>query len=123
MQTINISLPAKLQDQANSLVQEGHFASFSDLVRTAIRDLLGESQYDLWADEAKQELQEVVDFLKHPEKYRAVGARTPKGVLLVGPAGTGKTLLARAVAGEAGVPFFSVAGSVHWDYCLVRTGS
>ncbi|KKU23325.1 MAG: hypothetical protein UX35_C0006G0001, partial [Microgenomates group bacterium GW2011_GWA1_46_15] len=55
MQTINISLPAKLQDQANSLVQEGHFASFSDLVRTAIRDLLGKSQYDLWADEAKQE--------------------------------------------------------------------
>lgn len=62
-------------------------------------------------DEAKKELEEVVDFLKHPEKYRKTGARTPKGVLLVGPAGCGKTLLARAVAGEAGVPFFSIAGS------------
>lgn len=62
-------------------------------------------------DEAKKELEEVVDFLKHPEKYKKTGARTPKGVLLVGPAGCGKTLLARAVAGEAGVPFFSIAGS------------
>lgn len=62
-------------------------------------------------DEAKKELEEVVDFLKHPGKYRALGARTPKGVILVGPAGTGKTLLARAVAGEANVPFFSIAGS------------
>ncbi len=62
-------------------------------------------------DEAKQELAEVVDFLKSPGKYRALGARIPKGVLLVGPAGTGKTLLARAVAGEADVPFFSISGS------------
>ena len=60
MKTINISLPIKLQDQAISLVKEGHFASFSDLVRTAIRDLLGKSQYDLWADEAKQELKKGV---------------------------------------------------------------
>jgi cell division protease FtsH len=62
-------------------------------------------------DEAKEELQEVVTFLKQPEKFTAIGARIPKGVLLIGPPGTGKTLLAKAIAGEAGVPFFSISGS------------
>ena len=62
-------------------------------------------------DEAKESLQEIVDFLHNPQKYESIGAKMPKGVLLVGPPGTGKTLLARAVAGEAGVPFFSIAGS------------
>jgi len=73
-------------------------------------------------EEAKEELKEIVDFLKHPKKYRAVGARTPKGVLLVGPSGTGKTLLARAVAGEANAPFFSMAGSEFMEM-LVGVGA
>jgi cell division protease FtsH len=73
-------------------------------------------------DEAKKELEEVVDFLKNPGKYKALGARTPKGVLLVGLSGVGKTLLARAVAGEAGVPFFSMAGSEFMEM-LVGVGS
>lgn len=62
-------------------------------------------------DEAKQDFQEIVEFLKNPEKFAAVGAKIPKGVLLVGPPGTGKTLMAKAIAGEAGVPFFSLSGS------------
>jgi len=73
-------------------------------------------------EEAKKELEEVVDFLKHPAKYRALGARTPKGVILVGPSGCGKTLLAKAVAGEAGVPFFSMAGSEFMEM-LVGVGA
>lgn len=75
-----------------------------DTPRITFNDVAG-------VDEAKQELTEVVDFLKNPGKYKAMGARTPKGVLMVGPSGTGKTLMARATAGEAGVPFFSMAGS------------
>ena len=73
-------------------------------------------------DEAKQELTEIVDFLKFPQKYKAMGARTPKGVLMVGPSGTGKTLLARATAGEAGVAFFSMAGSEFMEM-LVGVGA
>jgi len=72
--------------------------------------------------EVKEELKEVVDFLKNPEKYRRMGARTPKGVLLVGPSGVGKTLLARALAGEANVPFFSMAGSEFMEM-LVGVGA
>lgn len=73
-------------------------------------------------DEAKKELEEVVDFLKNPKKYRDLGARTPKGVLLTGPSGVGKTLMARAVAGEAGVSFFSMAGSEFMEM-LVGVGA
>src|SRR3989344_4461285 len=73
-------------------------------------------------DEAKQELTEIVDFLKNPGKYKALGARTPKGVLMVGPSGTGKTLLARATAGGANVPFFSMAGSEFMEM-LVGVGA
>ena len=68
------------------------------------------------ADEEKEELAEIVEFLRNPERFRKLGARIPKGVLLVGPPGTGKTLLAKAVAGEAHVPFFSISGSDYYIY-------
>ena len=68
-------------------------------------------------EEEKEELQEIVDFLKNPQRYTDLGARIQKGVILVGPPGTGKTLLAKAVAGEAGVPFFSISGSDLGDVC------
>lgn len=86
-----------------------------DTPKTTFADVAG-------VDEAKQELTEIVDFLKNPGKYKAIGARTPKGVLMVGPAGTGKTLLARATAGEANVSFFSMAGSEFMEM-LVGVGA
>ena len=86
-----------------------------DTPRISFSDVAG-------VDEAKQELTEIVDFLKNPQKYKALGARTPKGVLMVGPSGTGKTLLARATAGEANVPFFSMAGSEFMEM-LVGVGA
>ncbi|HXX36567.1 MAG TPA: ATP-dependent metallopeptidase FtsH/Yme1/Tma family protein, partial [bacterium] len=73
-------------------------------ISTTFRDVAG-------VDEAKEELQEIIEFLRHPKKFQALGAKIPRGVLLVGPPGSGKTLLARAIAGEAGVPFFSISGS------------
>ncbi|MDR0930287.1 MAG: ATP-dependent zinc metalloprotease FtsH [Clostridiales bacterium] len=79
-------------------------ASDTTAKKTTFEDVAG-------ADESKEELEEVVEFLKHPDKFTNLGARIPRGVLLVGPPGTGKTLLAKAVAGEAGVPFFSISGS------------
>ncbi|MDO8515427.1 MAG: AAA family ATPase, partial [bacterium] len=86
-----------------------------DMPKTSFKDVAG-------VDEAKKELEEIVDFLKNPKKYAAVGARTPKGVLLIGPSGTGKTLLAKAIAGEAGVPFFAMAGSEFMEM-LVGVGA
>lgn len=92
------------QDSVFSFGQSRAKRFNKDLPRTTFSDVAG-------VDEAKKELEEIVDFLKHPEKYKKLGARTPKGVILIGPSGCGKTLLAKAVAGEANVPFFSIAGS------------
>ena len=92
------------QDSVFSFGQSRAKRFSKDMSKITFKDVAG-------VDEAKKELEEIVDFLKNPEKYRKLGARTPKGVILIGPAGTGKTLLAKAVAGEAGVPFFSIAGS------------
>lgn len=86
-----------------------------DKPKTKFKDVAG-------VDEAKQELEEVIEFLRTPDKFSKLGAKIPKGVLLVGPPGTGKTLLARAIAGEAGVPFFSIAGSEFMEM-LVGVGA
>ncbi len=95
---------------------QGQMSSVMQIGRSRAKAYSADKPSTLFADVAgyegvKQEITEVVDFLKMPEKFRAIGARIPKGVLLVGPPGTGKTLIARAVAGEAGVPFLSVSGS------------
>ncbi len=103
------------QNSIFSFGKSGAKAFFKGKQSTNFSDVAG-------VEEAKKELKEVVDFLKNPEKYRRLGARTPKGVLLVGPPGTGKTLLARAVAGEAQVPFYSMAGSEFMEM-LVGVGS
>lgn len=95
---------ARSQNNAMSFGKSRARVADPKQVKTRFKDVAG-------ADESKEELVEVVDFLKNPKKYMDIGAKIPKGVLLVGPPGTGKTLLARAVAGEAGVPFFSIAGS------------
>ncbi len=97
----------QMQGSGNRVMQFGKARArqvTKDQPKVSFKDVAG-------VDEAIEELQEIKDFLQHPDKYRAIGAKIPKGVLLYGPPGTGKTLLARAVAGEAGVPFFSISGS------------
>ncbi len=103
------------QDNIFSFGQSRAKLFSKDSPRISFTDVAG-------VDEAKQELTEIVDFLKNPGKYKAMGARTPKGVLMIGPSGTGKTLLARATAGEAGVQFFSMAGSEFMEM-LVGVGA
>jgi cell division protease FtsH len=103
------------QDSVFSFGQSKARIFNKDLPKTTFADVAG-------VDDAKKELEEVVDFLRNPLKYKSLGARTPKGVILVGPSGTGKTLLAKAVAGEAKVPFYSIAGSEFMEM-LVGVGA
>ncbi len=103
------------QENIFSFGKSGAKLFSKDTPKTTFADVAG-------VDEAKQELTEIVDFLKNPGKYKAMGARTPKGVLMIGPSGTGKTLLAKAMAGEAGVAFFSIAGS-EFTEMLVGVGA
>jgi cell division protease FtsH len=103
------------QDNIFSFGRSGARIFNKDLPKVTFADVAG-------VDEAKKELEEVVDFLKNPAKYKLLGARTPKGVILVGPSGTGKTMLAKAVAGEAKVPFYSIAGSEFMEM-LVGVGA
>lgn len=90
---------------------QGQALNFGKTKANQVRDIKVRFNDVAGAEEEKQELQEIVDFLKHPKKYTDIGARIPRGVLLIGPPGTGKTLFAKAVAGEANVPFFSISGS------------
>lgn len=103
------------QDNIFSFGQSKARVWSKDLPKVTFSDVAG-------VDEAKKELEEIVDFLKNPGKYKNLGARTPKGVILVGPSGTGKTLLAKAMAGEAKVPFYSIAGSEFMEM-LVGVGA
>lgn len=103
------------QDSVFSFGQSKARVFNKDLPKVTFADVAG-------VDEAKKELEEVVDFLKNPAKYKALGARTPKGVILVGPSGTGKTLLAKAMAGEAKTAFYSIAGSEFMEM-LVGVGA
>ena len=103
-------------DEGPSMNFGGGFGMGGGLGKSNVKEVKGEETGVTFKDvagqdEAKESLEEIVSFLKKPEKYNEIGARCPRGALLVGPPGTGKTLLAKAVAGEAGVPFFQIAGS------------
>ena len=113
---LNRRLRKQMGDDAPSMNFGGGFGMGGGLGRSNVREVKGKETGVTFKDvagqdEAKESLAEIVSFLEHPEKYAAIGARCPRGALLVGPPGTGKTLLAKAVAGEANVPFFSIAGS------------
>lgn len=113
---VNKRIKKSMGDDGPSMNFGGGFGLGGGLGRSSAKEVKGEETGVKFAnvagqDEAKASLEEIVGFLKHPEKYNEIGARCPRGALLVGPPGTGKTLLAKAVAGEAGVPFFQISGS------------
>lgn len=113
---LNRKLKKAMGDDGPSMNFGGGLGFGAGLGRSGAKEVKGEETGITFKDvagqdEAKDSLEEIVSFLEHPEKYAAIGARCPRGALLVGPPGTGKTLLAKAVAGEAKVPFFSISGS------------